>query len=151
MGEQTMKALVVFDSTWGNTEKIANAVASGIGGGTKAHRVSAMEAKRFETIDLLVVGSPILGGRPSPAMHEYINAIPEATARKLRVATFDTRLMMRFARIFGYAAVRMAGQLKDKGCTLRSTEGFFVKGRSGPLADGELARATEWGNTLSGS
>jgi flavodoxin len=146
-----MKALVVFDSTWGNTEKIAQAVASGIGGGTKAHRVGAIEAKRLENIDLLVVGSPILGGRPSPAMQGYINSMPEATAKKLRVATFDTRLMMRFVKIFGYAAVRMADQLKDKGCALNSTEGFFVKGRSGPLADGELARASEWGKKLSRS
>jgi hypothetical protein len=45
----------------------------------------------------------------------------------------------------------MADQLKNKGCALKSMEGFFIKGRSGPLADGELARATEWGNTLSES
>jgi flavodoxin len=144
-----MKALVVFDSTWGNTEKIAHAVASGIGGGARVLRVGSVDAARFDGIDLLVLGSPILGGRPSPSMHGYIDSIPEAAARRLQVATFDTRLMMRFARIFGYAAVRMADQLKEKGCALRSTEGFFVKGRSGPLADGELARATEWGSTLS--
>jgi flavodoxin len=146
-----MKALIVFDSTWGNTEKIAHAVASGIGAGTRVLRVGAADAKRFDAIDLLVLGSPILGGRPSPSMHGYIDSIPEATAKKLQVATFDTRLMMRFAKIFGYAAVRMADQLKDKGCALKSTEGFFVKGRSGPLADGELARATEWGSKLSKS
>ena len=148
-GRQTMKSLVVFDSTWGNTEKVAHAVAAGIGGGAEVHRVGAVEAKRFDGIDLLVLGSPILGGRPSPSMNGFINSIPEATARKLQVATFDTRLAMRFAKIFGYAAVRMADQLKDKGCALKSTEGFFVKGRSGPLADGELARATEWGSKLS--
>ena len=146
-----MRALVVFDSTWGNTEKIAHAVASGIGGSTTVLRVGAAEAKRLDAVDLLVLGSPILGGRPSPSMHGYIDSIPEAAARKLHVATFDTRLMMRFARIFGYAAVRMADQLKGKGCALRSIEGFFVKGRSGPLADGELARATEWGSKLSKS
>ena len=146
-----MRALVVFDSTWGNTEQIAHAVAAGIGGGTKVLRVGAVEAHGFDAIDLLVLGSPILGGRPSPSMHEYINSIPEAAARKLQVATFDTRLMMRFAKIFGYAAVRMADQLKDKGCALKSTEGFFVKGRSGPLADRELERATEWGSKLSKS
>jgi flavodoxin len=150
-GGQAMKALIVFDSTWGNTEKIAHAVASGIGAGTRVLRVGAVDAKRFDAIDLLVLGSPILGGRPSPSMHGYINSIPEATAKKLQVATFDTRLMMRFAKIFGYAAVRMADQLKDKGCALKSTEGFFVKGRSGPLADGELARAAEWGSKLSKS
>ena len=146
-----MKALVVFDSTWGNTEKIAQAVAAGMGGGTHALRVGAAEARRFDALDLLVLGSPILGGRPSPAMHDFIASIPEAVGRKLQVATFDTRLMMRFARIFGYAALRMADQLKAKGCALISTEGFFVKGRSGPLADGELARATEWGRRLSKS
>ena len=143
-----MKTLVVFDSTWGNTEKVAHAIASGIGGDARVHRVGAPEAARLEAIDLLVVGSPILGGRPSPAMHGFISAIPEAAARKLHVATFDTRLMMRFAKIFGYTAVRMADQLKEKGCTVKSTEGFFVKGRSGPLTDGELTRATEWGNKL---
>ena len=146
-----MKALVVFDSTWGNTEKIAQAVAAGIGGGAHALRVGAVEAKRFEAMDLLVLGSPTLGGRPSSAMHEYVNSIPEEAGRKLPVATFDTRLMMRFAKIFGFAAVRMADRLKDKGYTVKSTEGFFVKGRNGPLADGELARATEWGRKLSKS
>jgi flavodoxin I len=144
-----MKALVVFDSTWGNTEQIAHAVAAGIGGGAKVVRVGDAEAKRLDALDLLVLGSPILGGRPSPSMHGYITSIAQETARNLQVATFDTRLMMRFAKIFGYAAVRMAALLKDKGCSLKSTEGFFVKGRSGPLADGELARATEWGKRLS--
>jgi flavodoxin len=146
-----MKALVVFDSTWGNTEKIAGAIASGLGGGTHAYRVGTPAATRLDAIDLLVVGSPILGGRPSAAIQGYINGIPEATARKLHAATFDTRLMMRFVKIFGYAAARMADQLKERGCRIRSTEGFFVKGRSGPLADGELARAAEWGAKLAKS
>jgi flavodoxin len=146
-----MKALVVFDSTWGNTEKIAHAVASGLGGSTKAHRVGSAEAKEYEGIDLLVLGSPILGGRPSPAMQGYIKAIPQPVAEKLTVATFDTRLTMKFAKIFGYAAVRMANQMKNKGCRVKLTEGFIVKGTNGPLADGELERATEWGSKLARS
>jgi flavodoxin len=143
-----MKALVVFDSTWGNTEKIAQAIASGIGGSAKACRVGTKEAKDYAAVDLLVLGSPILGGRPSPAMQTYINGIPEAAARKLTIATFDTRLTAKFAKIFGYAAVRMADQLKTKGGDFRSSEGFFVKGRSGPLADGEIERAAAWGKGL---
>jgi flavodoxin len=146
-----MRALVAYDSTWGNTEKIAHAIAAGIGNGTKALRVGAAESAGFEKIDLLVLGSPILGGRPSEAIQRYIKGIPESTARKLKVATFDTRLIMKFAKIFGYAAIRMADQLKEKGCTLISTDGFFVKGRSGPLANGELERAAEWGAKLSHS
>ena len=146
-----MRALVAYDSTWGNTEKIAHAIAAGIGNGTKALRVGTAPAAGYEKMDLLVLGSPILGGRPSDAMQRYIKDIPESTARKLTVATFDTRLIMKFAKIFGYAAIRMAEQLKEKGCRLISTDGFFVKGRSGPLANGELERAAEWGAKLSHS
>jgi flavodoxin len=146
-----MKALVVFDSTWGNTEKIAHAIASGIGAGARACRVGEVDAKGYEDADLLVLGSPILGGRPSAAMQGFIDGISRDTAKKLIVATFDTRLLMRFAKLFGYAAARMADQLKEKGYELKSTEGFFVRGRSGPLADGELDRAIEWGSTLARS
>jgi flavodoxin len=144
-----MKTLVVYDSKWGNTEKIAHAVAAGIGGGTKAVRVGTVEAKGYDKIELLVLGSPILGGRPSEAMQQYINGIAQGAAEKLNVATFDTRLTMKFVKIFGYAAVRMANQMKEKGSTLSSMpEGFYVRGRSGPLADGESERATRWGKEL---
>jgi flavodoxin len=146
-----MKALVVFDSTWGNTEKVAQAIASGIGGGARACRVGSVEANDRTSIDLLVIGSPILGGRPSPAIQGYISAIPPVSAKGLTVATFDTRLSMKFAKLFGYAAVRMADQLQAKGCTVKGKEGFTVKGRGGPLADGEVERATQWGKSLSQS
>ena len=146
-----MKALVVFDSTWGNTEKIAQAIASGIGGGAKACRVGSGEANSHGTFDLLVIGSPIVGGRPTPAIQTYITGISAASAKGLAVATFDTRLTMRFAKLFGYAAVRMADQLQEKGCIVKAKEGFIVKGRGGPLADGEVERATQWGSGLSKS
>jgi flavodoxin len=143
-----MEAVVIFDSTWGNTEKIAQAVASGIGGNTKALRVGAAGEVDLAHVDLLVLGSPILGGRPSPAMQAFVNAVSTGAANKLRVATFDTRLVARFAKIFGFAALRMADSLKKKGYDVRASEGFFVRGRSGPLADGEVERATQWGRGL---
>ena len=144
-----MKALVVYDSTWGNTEKIATAIAAGIGGGTRAIRVGSADVKEYEEIDLLVLGSPVLGGRPTESMQKHIKSIPQAVAKKLSVATFDTRLSMMFAKLFGYAAVRMANELKGAGSNLKSTpQGFIVKGRSGPLVEGELERATKWGEEL---
>ena len=79
-----------------------------------------------------------------------MKAIPQAIARTLRVATFDTRMASTFAKLFGYAAVRMARQLAQQGCaTLLPPEGFIVWGGKGPLADGELERATAWGKELS--
>jgi len=65
------------------------------------------------------------------------------------VAAFDTRLTSKFVRIFGYAAVRIADSLKRNGGTLiASTEGFFVKGKEGPLKEGELERATRWAKEI---
>jgi flavodoxin len=144
-----MKALVVYYSKWGNTEKIATAIATGIGGGTRAIRVGSADPKEYEGIDLLVLGSPVQGGRATESMQNHIKSIPPALAKKLCVATFDTRMAMAFAKLFGSAAVRMADELKKAGSMLKSTpQGFVVKGRSGPLAEGELERATKWGEEL---
>ena len=144
-----MNALVVYDSNSGNTEKIALAIAKGVGSGTKAVRADAAEAQLHE-VELLILGSPVLGGRPSPRMQSFMKAIPQAAAARLRVATFDTRMASKFAKLFGYAADRMATQAARQGCKpLLSPEGFIVTGGKGPLAEGELERATAWGKELS--
>lgn len=144
-----MKALVVYDSNSGNTEKVALAIAQGVANGTKALRADAAGAQ-LDKIDLLILGSPVLGGRPSSRIQGYMKAIPQATATRLRVATFDTRMASKFAKLFGYAAVRMARELARHGCKpLLPPEGFIVTGGKGPLAHGELERATAWGKELS--
>ncbi len=145
-----MKALVVFDSTAGNTEKVAQAIASGIGGGTRAVRAGAPEARDVENLSLLVVGSPTNGGRPTESIRRYLDGIPAPVLKKLHVAAFDTRLKMKLTKLFGYAADRIAARLKEGESTLHlDPMGFIVNGRTGPLADGELERAAAWGRELS--
>lgn len=144
-----MRALVVYDSTWSNTERIARAIANGIGEGAEACRVGTPEAKRLDRVELLVLGSPVQGGRPTPAMQAFMDGIAPGVAKSFAVATFDTRMTMWIARLFGYAAVRMAAVMRGKGSTLKADpQGFIVKGRSGPLAPGEIERATQWGALL---
>ena len=63
-----MKAMVVYDSTWGNTEKIARGIATGFGGGTNAIHVKTVAAEDLEKVDLLVIGSPVVSGRSSVRM-----------------------------------------------------------------------------------
>lgn len=141
-----MKTLVVYDSTFGNTEKVAEAVAGAIPGTVSVTRVGTVSDRDLGGVDLLVLGSPTVGGRPTPPMQGFVDSLPASVAAEVRIAAFDTRLTMRFARMFGYAAPRMAEALARKGS--RPTlppEGFIVKGRRGPLADGELERAAEWG------
>ena len=140
-----MKALIVYDSVYGNTEKIARAIAEAIAPSGEVKVVGADEANpsELESIDLLIVGSPTHGGRPTPAVQNLLNKVPKLQG--IKVAAFDTRIPTKLVRVFGYAAGRIANNLKKKGSTLiASPEGFFVTGGQGPLKEGELERAAAW-------
>ena len=140
-----MKALIVYDSMYGNTEKIAQAIGGAIIGEVKVLRIGEVNPSELEAIDLLIVGSPTQGGRPTQAIQDFLNKTAESAIKGIKVAAFDTRFTSRWARIFGFAAGRITRVLKGKGGDLiASPEGFFVTGTEGPLKEGELERAASW-------
>jgi flavodoxin I len=142
-----MKALIVYDSVYGNTEKIARAIAEAItpSGEFKVLGVGEANPSELASTDLLIVGSPTHAGRPTPAVQDLLNKVPKLSLQGINVAAFDTRITTKLVRVFGYAAGRIAGNLKRKGGTLiASPEGFFVTGNKGPLKEGELERAAGW-------
>jgi flavodoxin I len=144
-----MKSLIVYDSVHGNTERIAKAIGSVIAGELRVVRISEVNSAELKTIDLLIVGSPTQGGRPTKAILGFLNRISEPSIKGVKVAAFDTRFSTRVVAIFGYAAGRIAGSLKRKGGTLvASPQGFFVKGTEGPLKEGELERAAVWAKQI---
>jgi flavodoxin I len=146
-----MKAVVAYDSATGCTETIARAIAEGLGPRTavvKAGR-SAVDPK---AVDLLVVGSPVYGGRPTPNVIALLESLPAGSLEGIKVASFDTRMTMFIAKLFGWAAVRIMDRLVTLGGTpVAEPEGFIVEGRSGPLAAGEKERAAAWGRRLAGA
>jgi flavodoxin I len=146
-----MRALVVYDSVYGNTEKIAEAIGGAIiGGEVRVLRAGEVGPPELENISLLVVGAPTQGGRATPAIRDFLGRVSKAEINGLDAAAFDTRVASRVAKIFGYAAGRIAGSLKKKGANLvADPEGFFVEGTKGPLTEGELERAAAWGKGLS--
>jgi flavodoxin I len=142
-----MKALIVYDSVYGNTEKIARAITEAItpSGEAKALRAGEANASELASIDLLIVGSPTHGGRPTPAIQDFLNKVALPSLKGINVAAFDTRSQAKLARIFGNAAGRIAGHLTRKGgVVVASPAGFFVTGTKGPLKEGELERAGAW-------
>ncbi len=144
-----MRTLVVYDSVFGNTEKIARAIASALPGTVKVSRVGEVSPGDVGGTDMLVLGSPTVGGRATKPMQDFVDRIPDSVAEKVRLAAFDTRITMKFAKVFGYAAPRMAETLTRKGSSMKiPAEGFIVKGRNGPLAEGELERAAGWGKRV---
>ena len=139
-----MNTLIIYDSIHGNTEKIAQAIGAAIGGDVQIVRVGEADVSSLAAFDLVVIGAPTHGGRPSPAMAAFLAKIPANALKGKKTASFDTRLTAKWVKIFGYAAGKIASSLKKMGATVLGSEGFFVKKSEGPLVDGELERAAGW-------
>lgn len=142
-----MNAIVVYDSLHGNTEKVARAIGQAVGAEVRMARVTDVSARDLLSADLVILGSPTHGGRPTPAIQSMISAVPDLKGRK--AAAFDTRLGGRMVKLFGYAAPRAHDLLKEKGATMvAAPEGFVVMKTVGPLRDGEIERAGAWAKAL---
>jgi flavodoxin len=152
-----MKGLVIYDSVFGNTEKIAQAIGAVLAeqGSVQTLSVGKMTADSMSGLDILLVGSPTRGFRPTEAVSKFLNSIPKNSLTGIRVAAFDTRLWLdtidsKTLRFVvdkgGYAANSIAKSLVKKGGQLVAPpEGFLVTGEQGPLKNGELDRASAWG------
>jgi len=148
-----VKTVVIYDSMYGNTEKIAKAIGGAISGEVKVLRPGEASSSDLKAIDFLIVGSPTQGFRATKPVQTFIEGIPKDVSKGMKVAAFDTRMPeddvgkgLRFImKMGGYAAPRMAEALRKKGGNLVAPpEGFFVKDKEGPLKEGELQRAARW-------
>jgi flavodoxin I len=147
MKEEIMNALVIYDSLYGNTERIAQAIADALReyGQVGAIRIDPAHPVELQGVDMLILGSPTQGFRPTPAMQSLIGNVSSQSLSGLAVACFDTRFRGGFWK--RSAAPRMATQLSAMGIEpLVPPESFFVKAmkKEGPLLAGELERAATW-------
>jgi flavodoxin len=151
-----MKVLIIYDSVYGNTEQIAQAIATALGSHQDVEilRVSDVKPEQLTGLNLLIVGSPTQRFRPTTAIDRLLEKIPVNGLKGVKVAAFDTRLSLSdiessverfFVKSGGYAAKPIAGRLKKSGGSLIvPPEGFIVQGMNGPLKEGELERAADW-------
>jgi flavodoxin len=156
-----MKALVAYDSVFGNTEQIAQAIGNALGSqvDVETRRVGDVKSEQLTGLKLLIVGSPTRGFRPTAATTNFLKRISSNGLKGVKVAAFDTRfivsdiektpILLFFVRIFGYAARPISDRLEKKGGELIiAPEGFFVEGVEGPLKEGELERAADWAKQI---
>ena len=140
-----MKVLVVYDSLYGHTAKIAKAIGGAITGEIKLLPASEVGPSDLEALDLLIAGAPTQAARPSPPMKDFLENLPKTAVEGINVAAFDTRMTTRWLKIIGYAAGKIGKALKKKGGNLLlKAKPFNVTGGKGPLKEGELERAAQW-------
>jgi hypothetical protein len=190
-----MKAIIVYESHWGNTSAIARAIAEGVGPEARALSTAEATGEVIAGADLIVAGAPLLGfslptdsmlknmasnagrdPRPPdlahPSMRAWLDALPanppvpsdtstgerppdvSSAARtgpaglpkgSCRAAAFETRIWWSP----GSAAKTILGRLEAAGYQpIAKAQRFIVKGKYGPLRDGELEKAKAWGAEL---
>jgi Flavodoxin domain len=161
-----MTALVVYESVYGNTKEVAEAIAGGL---EDARAVSVGEVPSQATkADLLVVGGPTHahgltsrrsrntavenahgdvqpGAGEGPGLRDWLADLP--LVANAQAAAFDTRAHGPRA-LTGTASHGIARRLRRHGYRLLESESFLVEAPEGPLAPGELERAREWGARL---
>jgi hypothetical protein len=107
-----------------------------------------MHSDNIQGVDMLVLGCPTQGWRPTQAMQALLNSLSAERLRGIKVACFDTRFL-KPRWLTGSAANVMGKRLYAQGVTLIAPpESFFVQGTEGPLIDGEVERAADWAKAL---
>ena len=169
-----MRAIVVYESMFGNTRLIAEAIGQGLEGvaDTTVVPVAGADADAVKDADLIIVGGPThahgmsrkrsramaatiaekpgsgLGFEPGadgPGLREWFASLGPMQAR---AAAFDTRGHAP-AVFTGRASKKIARELRRLGCTVvAAPQSFFVKGKVTHLEAGEEARARGWARRL---
>ncbi|HLX33899.1 MAG TPA: hypothetical protein VKR30_01505 [Candidatus Limnocylindrales bacterium] len=159
-----MNAIVVYESHWGNTARIAEAIAEGIGEGALAMTTSEATPSVVAAADLVVAGAPVMafslpnetlrrtiaaddkGPRPPDLSHPSIRTWLDSLEVHLgAAASFETRI--KFSP--GGATGSIDRRFRSAGYrTIAKPGKFIVTGTYGPLRDGEVERARAWGADL---
>lgn len=162
-----MKALVVYETMFGNTEQVARAIAAGLAETLEVEVSDVWHAPADPDpgVAIIVAGGPTHAlsmtrkrtradahqqgathGDPATGLREWLDALPERRHEAL-LATFDTKVARpRVPGSAGHAAARAGRRHGYR--TVDRPATFLVDGTSGPLLDGEAERATAWGRTL---
>lgn len=163
-----MNALIVYESLFGNTEEIARAIADGVSRHVPVDvfEVTEVPEGKETGAQLLVFGGPTHAfsmSRESTredavrqgathtetgvGIREWLTGL-HPSAQSAPIATFDTKVG-KMRHLPGSAAKKAEKLAHRHGFkSLVSPESFFVDDVDGPLLDGELERATAWGDSL---
>jgi len=137
-----VKTLVIYDTNYGNTKKIAKAIASNLGKNTKTISLTNFKTKNLKGIDMLVVGCPVIAWNPTEKMNLFLTGLKDNELAGIKAASFDTRMKLFF---FTDAAKKISKELVRAGATIiANPQDFYVRKAEGPLRSGEMEKAAVW-------
>jgi len=166
-----MRTLIIYESMYGNTRQVAEAIAGGCqrAGDASAVRVGEFDPAQLTGVDLLVLGGPTHAwsmSRPStrqtaitkpghgtppveatlgePGIRELLDQLPPPACP---VAVYDTRISAP-TLVTGRASAAITRRLRRLGVRPLDKPHSFLVNRTSQLRAGELERARLWGIEL---
>jgi hypothetical protein len=163
-----MRALVIYESMFGNTQRVAEAIGRGLATRVTVDVIEVGRAPRDvdDDVDLVVVGGPTHAfGLPSertrrsaaeqapaglvsrgPGVREWVACLASRGGR-LAVAAFDTHIDKTW--VPGAASRKLDKMMRGMGLfVLEAPTSFYVHDMTGPLVGGEAERAEMLGRRL---
>jgi flavorubredoxin len=141
-----VKAIVVYDSKFGNTERIARALAAGLGEHwteVVCIRCDQVGADRLGEYGFVAVGGPTQYHTVSETLRLFLDDLAGVDLRGKKGFAFDTRIQHRFS---GSAAKKIQSKMKRRKMDIvRPCASAIVVGREGPLQEGEERRFKQIG------
>ena len=143
-----MKGIVVYDTSYGNTKKIAETIAETLKeSGIEADLFDVKDVKKLNArdYDFLVLGSPTKFGTMSFAIRFFLGKVKSEEWMNRLFTAFDTENPENMEKKEYSAAVKIAEKLKEKKMNeLLPVLKAAVLGQKGPLIEGEIERTKDY-------
>ncbi len=143
------KAIIIFDTNFGNTEMIARSLASGMdekGVEADCVNVGDVQLDMLAEYDLLAIGGPTHGFGISKPIKELLGKLKNVELRDKKGFAFDTKNR---GGIWGSAAKGIEKRLKGMGMNIvKPAESAIVLGLKGPLQEGMEVKFRQTGAEL---
>ena len=147
-----MKGMVVYDTSYGNTEKIAKAIAETLKeSGMEVDFLNVKEVKKLKAkdYDFLILGSPTRFGTMSFAIRFFLGKLKSDEWINRPFVAFDTENPENLEKSEWSAAQKIAQKLRDKKMVqILPVLKALVVGQKGPLKEGEIDRTRDYANQL---
>lgn len=146
-----MKALVVYDTKYGNTKLVAEKIAEGMreidGTETAIGDVKKVDLKKLASHDAILIGAPVHFGAPSRTISKFIDKLGKLDLGGKRAAVFDTYLKTDFEK----GVKPMEARINEKVPSLKLISpglSIQVKDMKGPITEGELPKCVDFGRKI---
>jgi flavodoxin len=146
-----MKVLIVYESKYGNTKKVAELISEGIKSGGEheisIENVNDIDLSKDEIYDLILIGSPNHMGGPTKTIKKFIDKLPKSPLKGKSFAVFDTYMK----KDEGKAVSKMEKRINKKLPDLKKlSSGLSIKvgGMKGPIVEEDIPKCKEFGDKL---